>query len=261
MTALATARRTCGGGLQQHPAEHDRRAVRPARRVPRRSPRRRPWVLLPHAIRSQISPCVDRYPAVARAVGLDTTGASGEWAAHAVADWMRALGDKVGISASLSDLGVEPDAADRIALGATRGHRRAIPTMRRRRTSTPRTSSALPSDTAAPPPARTLLPRSCRRSGASPSGGPRSPAVPPVGRGLGEPPRLPHGERADRARGSGPRQHLPDLEVVTAPRGAGPAQEQARVGRTQQAGPDLPLDPAAQLLDARRLGGGSTGPR
>lgn len=77
-------------------------------------------VLLPHAIRSQISPCVDRYLAVARAVGLDTTGASGEWAAHAVADWMRALGDKVGISASLSDLGVGPDAADRIALGATR---------------------------------------------------------------------------------------------------------------------------------------------
>lgn len=77
-------------------------------------------VLLPHAIRSQISPCVDRYLAVARAVGLDTTGASGEWAAHAVADWTRALADKVGISPSLSDLGVEPDAADRIALGAAR---------------------------------------------------------------------------------------------------------------------------------------------
>ena len=58
-------------------------------------------VLLPHAIRSQTSPCADRYLAVARAVGLDTTGVR-EWAAHAVADWTRALGDKVG----LSDLGV-----------------------------------------------------------------------------------------------------------------------------------------------------------
>jgi alcohol dehydrogenase class IV len=76
-------------------------------------------VLLPHAIRSQISPFADRYLAVARAVGLDTTGASGEWAAHAVADWIRALGDKVGISARLSDLGVGPDTTDRVALGAT----------------------------------------------------------------------------------------------------------------------------------------------
>ena len=56
----------------------------------------------------------------ARGGSRHETGASGEWAAHAVADWMRALGDKVGISASLSDLGVGPDAADRIALGATR---------------------------------------------------------------------------------------------------------------------------------------------
>ncbi len=78
-------------------------------------------VLLPHAIRSQISPCVERYVAVARAVGLDTAGASGEWSAHAVADWMRALGDKVGIPAGLSELGVGVDTADRIALGAMRG--------------------------------------------------------------------------------------------------------------------------------------------
>jgi alcohol dehydrogenase len=78
-------------------------------------------VLLPHAIRSPIDACADRFRAVADAVGLDTTGASGEWAAHAVADWMRALGDKVGIPAGLSELGVGPDTADRIALGATCG--------------------------------------------------------------------------------------------------------------------------------------------
>lgn len=78
-------------------------------------------VLLPHAIRSPVPPRVDRYLAVARAVGLDTTGASGEWAADAVADWMRTLGDKVGIPAGLSELGVGPDTADRIAHSATRG--------------------------------------------------------------------------------------------------------------------------------------------
>jgi alcohol dehydrogenase class IV len=78
-------------------------------------------VLLPHAIRPWSSPGVDRYLAVAGAVGLDTTSVSGEWAAHAVADWMRALGDKVGIPAGLSELGVGPDTADRVALGATRG--------------------------------------------------------------------------------------------------------------------------------------------
>lgn len=77
-------------------------------------------VLLPHAIRTQTS-SADRYLAVAGAVGLDTTGASGAWAAHAVADWIRALGDKVGIPAGLSALGVGPDTADRIARGATRG--------------------------------------------------------------------------------------------------------------------------------------------
>jgi 1,3-propanediol dehydrogenase len=78
-------------------------------------------VLLPHAIRPQTSPCVDRYLAVAGAVGLDTTGASGEWAAHAVADWTRALGDKVGIPAGLSDLGVGPDTADHVARRASCG--------------------------------------------------------------------------------------------------------------------------------------------
>jgi alcohol dehydrogenase class IV len=77
-------------------------------------------VLLPPAIRSRTS-SVDRYLAVAGAVGLDTTGASGAWAVHAVADWIRALGDKVGIPAGLSALGVAPDTADRIARGATRG--------------------------------------------------------------------------------------------------------------------------------------------
>jgi alcohol dehydrogenase class IV len=79
-------------------------------------------VLLPHAIRPQTSPCVDRYLAVAGAVGLDTTGGSGERAAHAVADWTRALGDKVGIPAGLADLGVGPGIADHIACGATRSN-------------------------------------------------------------------------------------------------------------------------------------------
>jgi alcohol dehydrogenase class IV len=80
-------------------------------------------VILPHAIRRGSFPCVDRYPAIAGALGLDTIGLSGESAAHAVAGRVRALGDKVGVPARLSDLGVGPDAVDRLALTVTRGTR------------------------------------------------------------------------------------------------------------------------------------------
>jgi len=73
-------------------------------------------VLLPHVIHRGLVPSVHRYPSVACALGLPSPGGSGRWAARAVAGRVRAIGDKVGIPAGLSDLGVGPDAVDRIAL-------------------------------------------------------------------------------------------------------------------------------------------------
>jgi alcohol dehydrogenase class IV len=56
---------------------------------------------------------VDRYPAVAEALGLDTIGLAVQ--AHAMHRGMcRAIGDKLGIPAGLSELGVGPDAVDRL---------------------------------------------------------------------------------------------------------------------------------------------------
>jgi 1,3-propanediol dehydrogenase len=80
-------------------------------------------VILPHAIHRGAFACVDRYPAVAEAFDLDTIGLSGESAADAVAGRVRALGDKLGVPARLSDLGVGPDAVDRLALGVASGPR------------------------------------------------------------------------------------------------------------------------------------------
>jgi alcohol dehydrogenase class IV len=78
-------------------------------------------MVLPHAIRHGCFPGVDRYPAIADALGLDTVGLSGESAAHAVAGRLRALGDKVGVPTRLSDLGLGPDVVDRLARTVPRG--------------------------------------------------------------------------------------------------------------------------------------------
>jgi alcohol dehydrogenase class IV len=72
--------------------------------------------MLPVAIRSGAFPCVDRYPAVAQALGLDTIGLLGASIAHAIAGHVRTIGDKLGIPAGLSELGVGRDAVDQLAL-------------------------------------------------------------------------------------------------------------------------------------------------
>jgi alcohol dehydrogenase class IV len=75
-------------------------------------------MLLPHVIRCATATRPGRYPAIAEAVGLDNACASDESAAYAVADWARTLADKVGIPASLSDIGITPDVADRAVVDA-----------------------------------------------------------------------------------------------------------------------------------------------
>jgi alcohol dehydrogenase len=90
-------------------------------------------VMLPVAIRSGAFPCVDRYPAVAQALGLDTIGLLGASIAHAIAGHVRTIGDKLGIPAGLSELGVGRDAVDQIALSVApdaRSFRRASAILR-----------------------------------------------------------------------------------------------------------------------------------
>ncbi len=66
-------------------------------------------VLLPQVIRYNSTVDPTRCFWIAAAVGLDTIGMSGRGATRAVADWVRALADKVDIPRGLSDLGIEPD--------------------------------------------------------------------------------------------------------------------------------------------------------
>jgi alcohol dehydrogenase len=75
-------------------------------------------VLLPQVIRYNSTTDPTRFVSIATAVGLDTTGTSGRCAARAVADWVRALADKVDIPRGLSDLGIEPDDIPSLALAA-----------------------------------------------------------------------------------------------------------------------------------------------
>lgn len=72
-------------------------------------------VLLPHVIRCSPVRLADRFRAVAGALRLDTAGMPDDWVARAVAGNIRAIGDKVGIPAGLSALGVRPDAVGPIA--------------------------------------------------------------------------------------------------------------------------------------------------
>jgi alcohol dehydrogenase class IV len=64
-------------------------------------------ILLPHVIRFNSTVGADRYFAIARALGVATTGLSGQEAAQAVADRVRRLATDVGIPQRLSDVGVQ----------------------------------------------------------------------------------------------------------------------------------------------------------
>ena len=61
-------------------------------------------LLLPTVMEFNMPACLDKYPAIARAMGVDTEGMTREQASQAAVDAVRALAVKVGIPQHLSDL-------------------------------------------------------------------------------------------------------------------------------------------------------------
>lgn len=63
-------------------------------------------LLLPTIMEFNMPACLDKYPEIARAMGVDTTGMAREEASQAAVDAVKALAVKVGIPQHLSDLGI-----------------------------------------------------------------------------------------------------------------------------------------------------------
>lgn len=63
-------------------------------------------LLLPTIMEFNMPECLDKYPEIAKALGVDTTGLSKKEAAQAAVDAVKALAVKVGIPQHLSDLGI-----------------------------------------------------------------------------------------------------------------------------------------------------------
>lgn len=63
-------------------------------------------LLLPTIMEFNMPACLDKYPEIARAMGVDTTGMTREKASQAAVDAVNALAVKVGIPQHLSDLGI-----------------------------------------------------------------------------------------------------------------------------------------------------------
>lgn len=63
-------------------------------------------LLLPVVMEFNMPACLDKYPEIARAMGVDTAGMSREDASQAAVDAVRALSVKVGIPQHLSELGI-----------------------------------------------------------------------------------------------------------------------------------------------------------
>ena len=63
-------------------------------------------LLLPTIMELNMPACLDKYPEIARAMGVDTTGMTREEASQAAVDAVKALAVKVGIPQHLSDLGI-----------------------------------------------------------------------------------------------------------------------------------------------------------
>lgn len=63
-------------------------------------------LLLPTIMEFNMPACIDKYPAIARAMGVDTDGMKPEEAARAAVDAVKDLAVKVGIPQHLSDLGI-----------------------------------------------------------------------------------------------------------------------------------------------------------
>lgn len=72
-------------------------------------------ILLPSVMRFNMECCLDKYPAIARAMGIDTTGMSAEEASIAACDAVTALAVKVGIPRHLSEFGITENDIPRLA--------------------------------------------------------------------------------------------------------------------------------------------------
>lgn len=66
-------------------------------------------LLLPTIMEWNMPACLDKYPAIAEAMGVDISGMSREEAAQAACDAVKALAIKVGIPQHLSELGIGAD--------------------------------------------------------------------------------------------------------------------------------------------------------
>ncbi len=72
-------------------------------------------VLLPHVIRYNAGTDPDRFATIASAVGLPVAGLPAADAAFMLADWVRDLGDRVGVPRGLRELGVTEEDLPRLA--------------------------------------------------------------------------------------------------------------------------------------------------
>lgn len=72
-------------------------------------------LLLPTIMEFNMPCCLDKYPEIARAMGVDTEGMTKEQASQAACDAVKALAIKVGIPQHLTDLGITRDDIPRLA--------------------------------------------------------------------------------------------------------------------------------------------------
>lgn len=72
-------------------------------------------LLLPTIMRYNKEKCLNKYPAIARAMGMDTTGMTAEEASDAACDAVQALALRVGIPQHLTDLGITENDIPRLA--------------------------------------------------------------------------------------------------------------------------------------------------
>lgn len=72
-------------------------------------------LLLPTIMEYNMPACMDKYPDIARAMGVDTTGMSREEASRAAVEAVKALAIKVGIPQHMSELGITESDITRLA--------------------------------------------------------------------------------------------------------------------------------------------------
>ncbi|MDE5631447.1 MAG: iron-containing alcohol dehydrogenase, partial [Muribaculaceae bacterium] len=72
-------------------------------------------LLLPTVMEFNMEKCLDKYPEIARAMGVDITGMSREEASLAACEAVKALALKVGIPQHMTDLGITEADIPRLA--------------------------------------------------------------------------------------------------------------------------------------------------